>query len=311
MAPSNCSLAPESTPSDAGVAGAGVLLSFIITAGLAIILSGAIIFYELQPNHESRIMRKVLSAFSDQQILTGIGMSSVGLAKINEMVPYHFFLVWLLTSLSTVTHLATLLALVNDYKRDWVLRWLRQFLMFVNLLLSCVSGIFVLRSVMVGLEPTLPIGCVWSDDVATTGEPDNAAVSIAGTIGVIAGSAIVFVLGVWYLHLRHRKWVVGIQIGGMLFLTALGIGAAARVLMLSQAFGTPNVKLSDTGEKVWSFGQLLPLLLLLLPLVSMVEITRGEINVPPPKPDDSIPLVSQDHFQPNPIWGNRTYIGKA
>jgi hypothetical protein len=46
-------------------------------------------------------------------------------------------------------------------------------------------------------------------------------------------------------------------------------------VLLSQAFGTPSVPLADDGEKDWSFGQLLPLLLLLLPLVSAVEIMRG------------------------------------
>jgi hypothetical protein len=63
---------------------------------------------------------------------------------------------------------------------------------------------------------------------------------------------------------------------GLLVLIAIGAGAAIRVILLSQAFGSPSVKLADIGEKDWSFGQLLPLLLLLLPLVSAVEIIRGE-----------------------------------
>lgn len=223
-------------------------------------------------------MRKVLSALSDQQILSGIGMSCIGLAKMDSMVPYHFFLVWLLTLLSTVTHLATLLALVNDYKRDWVLRWLRQSLMFTNLVLSCASGIVLLRSVMIGLSPTLPIACVWHDDAATNNKSGNEALSVVGTIAVIVGSAVVFALGVWYLHLRRKKWTVALQIVGLLFLAALGVGAAARVLMLSEAFGTPSVKLDDNAESVWSFGQLLPLLMLFLPVVSVIEITRGGLD---------------------------------
>ena len=39
------------------------------------------------------------------------------------------------------------------------------------------------------------------------------------------------------------------------------------------------MKLADTGEKDWSFGQLLPMLLLLLPLISAIEIIRGEFYV--------------------------------
>ena len=123
------------------------MLAFIITAGIALSLSAYILLDEFRnsgPRTPKVIARKLLSAFSDQQIIEGIAIQAVGLAKMNTMVPYHLFLTWMLALLSTATHLATLLALVQDYKRDWVLRWLRQFFMFVNLLLNVLLGIFVL-----------------------------------------------------------------------------------------------------------------------------------------------------------------------
>lgn len=58
---------------------------------------------------------------------------------------------------------------------------------------------------------------------------------------------------------------------------AMAIAAAVRVILVSQAFGTPSVKLDDSGEKDWSFGQLLTMLLLVLPFISALEIYRGEI----------------------------------
>ena len=189
------------------------------------------------------------------------------------MVPYHFFIIWMLWLLSTSTHLATLLALVNDFKRDWVLRWLRQFLMFINLVLSSIFGIFILMSVMKDVKPTLPIACVW--ELPSHGAASNSAISIAGTIATLAGNGIVFALGVWYLHSQRQKWLKMFQIVGLLVLVATGAGAAIRVILLSQAFGTPNVTLVGTSESEWSFGQLLPMLLLLLPLVSAIEIVRG------------------------------------
>jgi hypothetical protein len=145
--------------------------------------------------------------------------------------------------------------------------------MFVNLVLSCVSGVFVLMAVMKNLKPTLPIACVWQ--VPSTGAPSNAAISIAATIAVIGGQCVFFLVGVWYLHVKERRWITLIQTVGLVFLVAIGAGAAIRVILLSQAFGTPSLPLADNGEKDWSFGQLLPLLLLLLPLVSAVEIMRG------------------------------------
>jgi hypothetical protein len=247
---------------------------------------------------------------------------------METMVPYHFFIIWMLSLLSTATHISTLLALVNDFKRDWVLRWLRQFLMFINLVLSCVSGVFVLMSAMKNMAPTLPISCAW--ELPSHGAPPNAGISIAGTIAVIAGQCIFFGVGVWYLHIKARRWIKTIQMTGLLVLVAIGVGAAIRVILLSQAFGTPSVSLNDMAEKDWSFGQLLPLLLLLLPLVSTIEIIRGkfigtipedrlassngcnlgEMRVPPPVVDNHIPLDDKQSsfrvsFQPNPWWGSQ------
>ena len=132
----NCSVVPDTTPTDAGVAGAGTLLSFIITNFVSLFLSSIIILLGLRKSTSAPICRKLLQSFSDQQIVTGIGIQSIGLAKINTMVPYHFFIIWMLSLLSMAVHNATLLALARDFRRDWVLRWLRQLLMLANLALS-------------------------------------------------------------------------------------------------------------------------------------------------------------------------------
>lgn len=194
---------------------------------------------------------------------------------MDTMVPYHFFIIWMLSLLSAATHLSTLLALVNDFKRDWVLRWLRQFLMFVNLVLSTVFGIFVLEATMKSLDPTLAVACVW--EVDGKGAPSNAALSVTGTIAVIVVNAMVFFLGVWYLHSKGKRWIKVAQALGWLALIAIAVGATVRVVTLSQAFGNPSpTVLTGPSEADWSFGQLLPLLLLLLPLLSAIEIIRGK-----------------------------------
>jgi hypothetical protein len=312
----NCSNAPASTPSDAGVAGTGILLSFMITAGLAIILSASVMFGEFR-GKSSVIRRKLLSSYSDSQILQGIGIQSVGLAKMNSLVPYHFFLIWMLSLLSMATHNATLLALVHDYRRDWVLRWLRQALMFVNLALSSVSGVFILQTVSKGLdETTLPIACVWQID--GRGAPSSVGLSYVGTIVVIAGNGVIFLLATWYLHSRTQRFYRIIQIVGIFLMTGIAIGAAIRIGVLSQAFGKPTVTLSDEGERHWSFGQLLSILLLIFPLVSVVEISRGEIQVAAPMADKckttTFDAELQDNpqqgtkFQPNPFFGSQTNL---
>jgi len=90
--------------------------------------------------------------------------------------------------------------------------------MFVNLVLSVISGIFILMATMKDLKQTLPIACVWV--VSSTGAPSNAGISIAGTIAVISGQCIFFGVGVWYLHIRERRWITLIQTVGLLVMVA-------------------------------------------------------------------------------------------
>ena len=293
----NCTNAPPAAATDAGVAGAGVsqisdhmcrhltdfdiqtLLAFIIAAGISILLSAIIILHENRNGtHPAKIPRKLLQSFSDQQILYGIGIQSVALAKMHTMVPYHFFIVWMMSLLATATQMSTLLALVNDFKRDWVLRWIRQFFMFVNLALSCVFGAFVLVATLKNMAPTLPVACVWELD--QEGTASNAGLSIAGTIAVIVGNCLVFALGTWYLHSKGRKRIKVAQLAGLVILIAIAVGATVRAVSLSQAFGNPSpTMLEGRSEAEWSFGQLLPLLMLLLPLLSAVEIIRGTVTI--------------------------------
>jgi hypothetical protein len=198
---------------------------------------------------------------------------------MDSLVPYHFFIIWMLSLLSMAVHNATLLALVHDFRRDWLLRWLRQFLMFVNLVLSCVYGIFVLRAVQQGIETsTLPISCVWSGMSGSSGSASNTGLSFVGTIAVIAGNCLVFGAATWYLHNRNQRFFKATQLVGMILMIAIAVGATVRVVLLSQAFGNTTTPLSDDGEKIWNFGSLVSLLLLLLPLMSMLEIARGKTS---------------------------------
>lgn len=265
-----------------------ILLAFIITAALALGFSSFIVFSEIRGKKSRNISRKILGGLSDQMIVEGLAIQIVGLARVRTMIPYHFFIIWMLALLSTATNFATLMALVQDFKRDWVLRWLRQIAMFVNLALTIVYGVFVLQTNMNNLAPTLPIYCVWEPDHATadTGR-SNSAVSLAGTIAVIAVSSIIFVLGTWYLHMPKQVWGRVVRVISLLLLMGIAIGAAARVMLISQAFGSPSVALSEEGEKQWSFGQLLTMLLLILPFISALEIYRGMLTTSAPSPSMS------------------------
>jgi hypothetical protein len=59
----------------------------------------------------------------------------------------------------------------------------------------------------------------------------------------------------------------------------------------------------------WSFGQLLGLLMLLLPVVSVIEIMRGEISVAPPvedSDDDSARLIDGQPLAEYPVMTKKS-----
>lgn len=279
----NCTLpGPATTPSNAGVAGIGVILGFIVPAVVSIVFSFSLIIQESFLHADKPalglIRRKLLFGVSDQQILYGTGIQIVGLAQINSLVPYHFFIIWMVSLLSTAIHNCTLLVLIGSFHSDRVLRWFRQVLMFFNLALGCVFGVCMLQVVQKGLEDsTLPTACAWS--VQDTSAESNNALSFVGTILVIAGNCLVFAAATWLLHDRRQKGFKWIQLMGVVIMTAIAVAATVRVIQVSQAFGVAKTPLSDDGEKQWSFATLVTLLMLALPLMTVLEIYRGEIHV--------------------------------
>lgn len=324
-----CTIAPAKTSSDAGIAGAGILIAFISTATLGLLLSSYLTLSELRPSSSSSslnsltstIARQLLGGLSDQQLISGISIQSLALARLHAMVPYHFFIIWMLSLLSTATNFAALLALVQDFKRDWVLRWLRQAAMFVNMGLGVVLGVLVLEVQLKRLPQTMPVGCVWDSGFlnGTVKEDDGSNVlSIVATISVIAATCIIFALGTWYLHMKRRVWDRLVRVLSLVVLFVIAVAATVRVVTVSQAFGSPPVELSDEGERQWSFGQLLALVLLVLPLISALEIYRGQLKVPAREDEkagimelDQVPLTAGDGsigknganrytYQPNP-----------
>lgn len=191
--------------------------------------------------------------------------------------------------------------------------------MFINLALSSVYGGFILKAVERHLtDSTLAISCVWNSDATTSDDAGtNVGLSYFGTIAVIAANAIIFGMATWYLHSRDQKFYRITQLVGLVLMTASAIGATIRVISLSQAFGTPSVTLSDEGEKAWTFGTLLSLTLLLLPVISIIEILRGEVRCAPPvaDDDDKAQLLGSNgnelhSFQPNPFFGSQNNLFK-
>ncbi|KAF3762784.1 hypothetical protein M406DRAFT_45665 [Cryphonectria parasitica EP155] len=285
MASLNCSSPPEKAATNAGVAGIGVILGFIVPATLSIVLAFSLIIQE-SFMHSKRpalglIRRKLLFALSDQQIIYGIGIQAVGLAQITSLVPYHFFIIWMVSLLSTAVHNSTLLVLLCDFHSDRVLRWLRQVLMLVNLVLGCVFGICMLQVVQKGMTTsTNPTACAFVNGAPGDVQTESSrTLSFIGTIVVIGANFLVFIAATWFLQSRRQVAFKWIQLAGILLMAAIAVAATVRVLMSSQAFGYPSTPLADNAERAWSFSTSVTLLMLALPLMTVLEIWRGEVRV--------------------------------
>lgn len=229
------------------------------------------------------------------------------------MIPYHFFIIWCLGLISQAVHNAGMLSLVLNYRRDWVLRWLRQALMFTNMGLSITFGVYILGAVKSGIEDQpIPIECAWQP---TDRSSSNLGLSFAGTIAIIASNVVVFLLASWFLHVRRvGRFGKMLKMGGVLLMGAIATGAIIRCAFEAKAIGKGPKFDMDDGESSWSFGQILSVLVLLFPLVSVVEILRGEIKVEPCdmsngdcKPPAGVEL---GEFQPNPFFGSQTHLVK-
>ncbi|KAL2131955.1 hypothetical protein VTI74DRAFT_4410 [Chaetomium olivicolor] len=92
-----------------------------------------------------------------------------------------------------------------------------------------------------------------------------------------------------------RRFYKAIQIVGLILMSAIAIGAT-----VLDAFGNPDVKLSDDGEKQWSFGQHLSLLMLMLPVISVIETMRGEIAVAAPVDDENKQVLFGEELSDKP-----------
>ncbi|KAF4507624.1 hypothetical protein G6O67_004103 [Ophiocordyceps sinensis] len=146
----------------------------MVTACLAIVLSAPVIWADFR-GKDSTIRLKLLNGYSDSQILQGIGVQSVVLAKMSTL-----FLMFVNLALSSVSG--------------------------VYLALSSVSGVYLALSSVSGLEDdTLPIAGVWQVD--GSGAPSNICLKLndqeektRGFVQLVSMLLLLFTVSVVEIH---------------------------------------------------------------------------------------------------------------
>lgn len=99
---------------------------------------------------DSKLLFKVLLSFSDQQMVTGFAMLTVGLVQIDSITEYHFAIVQNLSILSFVVHDTTAVILEDEIVRHRMTRHWR--------------GVVVVGSMLITIAIQLPDGHYYSMD---------------------------------------------------------------------------------------------------------------------------------------------------
>ncbi|KAF2463919.1 uncharacterized protein BDR25DRAFT_105488 [Lindgomyces ingoldianus] len=299
------------------IAGIGTIISFLLTACLAIIASVIIIYldhyqkivnifrhyvtknpdvyaedtnyirgYKLQRHlFWADVVRKILNALNDSQLFTGTAVQIVSLIQHCTISIYHYQIVTELAYLSTVTHLLALVALRDDFVQDRLSNVPRVAVMILNLALLGYTSFYGYSYELSSLErkSSANLACYYAGHKPAYGPAFWFKWILLLAAGLAGHFSIFFSMYVTRHKTEDRSWI---QLWGARFrnyvvtpvYTIYGLVNASIVLSRSQALGSPLVEI-EGSEKEWGFGQLLAMLLLGLTLLPGWETYREEADI--------------------------------
>ena len=263
------------------------MISFIATLGLSIVVSitvlvlGALADQKLQ--FWARVLEKLLLGFSDQQIVTGIGIQLVGFAKICSYSIYHARIIGGLSILSTLTHLLALYVLQDYFLRNPIVARFRIPLLVVNgLLIIPTTPILWISSTV---SYSAPGACAYAS-LPIPGEAyENTAhvvilICVALWFVLLVGLAITSLSRRLNDCLRASRLLIRLWPLSLIFFVISVFVVCVILLSRTQVFGSASITIIG-NEKEWGFGQLLPVLVLALPFLNIVELFSGVFSTIP------------------------------
>ena len=110
---------------------------------------------------DSKLLFKVLLSFSDQQMVTGFAMLTVGLVQIDSITEYHFAIVQNLSILSFVVHDTTAVILQDEIVQHRITRHWRGVVvigsMLITIAIQLPDGHYYAME-----DYGLPVKCIWT-----------------------------------------------------------------------------------------------------------------------------------------------------
>ncbi|KAH6714670.1 hypothetical protein BKA61DRAFT_656047 [Leptodontidium sp. MPI-SDFR-AT-0119] len=249
-----------------------------------------------------KVEEKVLG-FSDQILITGFGLQLAGFIKLEGLSIYHQAIITFLATMSTSCHSLSVIILRKYFHTHALARQMRIGVMTISMLLL-TANIIILQvgpGFVTSMEPAFQI-------YAPPGQPSystlyNQEVALLGAfIGLLALSLTLIIF--WYtcsyltFPNSHDAWLNPSAPGtGIIIEVELRRRLAALCmwfipfLPLSPVFtsllpyfleigfiqwGPAGGATGGTSERSWGYGQITPLLFLLLPILNAVSIYSGE-----------------------------------
>ena len=340
----DCTANYTSITPDPDIDGIGVVVSFLVSAGLTLVTSliGLVIQQlpskpikdlktppgkanpglrksirkKIEITEESReyveaIIERFVLGLADVQLLTGTSMLLVAFLKC-DITTYHFSIIIDLVWFSSSSHLTAMLTL-SDYLREYhAARFWRVILMGTMCLLLMVATILETNQLWYDQLP-LPVRCTFQD---TAGNMQGSIVgfTVLTSILLVYGysttvlplfspindliedrckriekwmeaqpepsknmSKLHFGLGSFVIRLAFRYVYKYFQYVNFLFdLTFYGLGVW--FLFDDIAAGQLYMNTSSADVQSWGFGQLMPMFLLSLPVLTVLEIFWGKFT---------------------------------
>lgn len=249
-------------------------------------------------NNEGGV-RQVCLAFLDQQLVVGAGLMILATSKTCSVRVYHSEIAFRLAYCSVITYRCAEWFAAGRQHGKWSKAWRLVLLTILNLLL--MSHRLIWQSATYMKDLTKPVSCPWVALGRGEGYPMRV---IASLVVQVAYDAIAFCRSVDYI-LRSdteprfsliKGWSTSIREApaNIRYISPLWVPMYtlyfSRIMQLAMAFsylapitvglstfrGHGASHMEEDNEDEWGFGQLFPVVLLILPLTSLAESLYGK-----------------------------------
>ena len=261
------------------------------------------------------VLQSLVLSFSDQQLITGLSILIVAFNQHCTISTYHFGIVIDIACFSTITHLASLFSLRVFFQERVFLRWLRMSGM-TAILIMIIAGTIIRNQSQFSDALTCPVQCSIDKMSETTYSPRFTAGVIILSLEylfVLPMMSKSLMHGITSKITRHMTipssqkmltqsrsqdkpvrfidlwrdvrvitlwWRFWLEMIGPMAIMGL-TGNAIWLLVLAVKDRSPSgIEVNGTNtQNVWSFGQLLAVFTLVLPLLNVIEAYQGESHL--------------------------------